>query len=427
MRAVAARLAVQILERRQPMDSLLAAAFGPKGELRNAKRSDRALVRLILSTMLRHLGQIDRLLAPLIERPLPHAAMYEKAVLRLGVAQLVFLSMPAHAVVDEAVASLRSKSPYRGLVNALLRKLATLPRDDSKAPSLPSINVPEWLWQSWVQTYGQEIAEAMAAQHLVEPPLDLSVIGDCATVAEKLAGQALPQGSVRLARAGIIDQLPGYAAGEWWVQDAAATLPVKLLQPQPGEFILDLCAAPGGKSAQMAARGAHVVAIDRAAARSKRVTENLERLGLKAEIVVADVLNWQPERLADAVLLDAPCSATGTLRRHPDVPWTKQPHDLIKLTETQDQLLIAAAQMVRPGGRLVYCVCSLEECEGAPRIEKFLATPNGKNFRRDPVIPAELPELHQAITADGDLRTLPHYWSDLGGMDGFYACRLVRL
>lgn len=430
VRGLAGQLLMQIVERRQPMDGVLAAAFAGEDKPAVAAERDRALVKLLLATTLRRLGEIDWLLAGLMQKPLPQAASFEKAVLRLGAAQLIFLSMPAHAVVDQAVSSLRDRSPYRGLVNAILRKISTGSYtgfvDDERTALDPLVNLPAWLSERWVAAYGSDTAAAIARQHLEEPPLDLSIKGDCAAFAEKVSGLLLPQGSVRLHRAGVIEALEGFGQGDWWVQDAAATLPVRLLNPRPGEVIFDLCAAPGGKSAQLAVAGAAVVAVDRAAARVARLRANMARLGLKAETIVADILTWMPPAPADAVLLDAPCSATGTIRRHPDVAWTKRPEDLVKLNDMQDRMLQAAASMVKPGGRLVYCVCSLETCEGPARIEKFLATTAGQMFRRAPIHTDRLPGLEAARTEVGDLRTLPHFWADKGGMDGFYACCLVR-
>jgi 16S rRNA (cytosine967-C5)-methyltransferase len=221
-----------------------------------------------------------------------------------------------------------------------------------------------------------------------------------------------------------VTPLPGFEQGAFWVQDAAAALPARLLAPQPGERIGDLCAAPGGKTAQLASAGAQVTALDRDPTRLARLRDNLRHWRLNAETIQADATQWQPETPFDAVLLDAPCSATGTIRRHPDVPRLKRPRDIRALTETQDRLLTAATAMLRPGGRLIYAVCSLQPEEAAPRIEAALAR---GGLRRDPFLPGELPGLPEALTADGTLRTHPGLWPERGGMDGFFAARLVKV
>jgi 16S rRNA (cytosine967-C5)-methyltransferase len=279
-----------------------------------------------------------------------------------------------------------------------------------------------------MKSFGEETGAAIAASHRNEPPLDLTVRGDPQGWADKLGGLLLPTGSVRLRERHAITNLPGFAEGAWWVQDAAAALPVRLLAPMPGERIADLCAAPGGKTAQLAAAGASVTAVDRSGPRLRRLRANLERLGLTADIVAKDAVNWQAEPF-DAVLLDAPCSATGTIRRHPDVAWSKTPEDRDKLAALQARLLSSAARLTRPGGRLVYCTCSLEPQEGEEQVEAFLAR-HGE-FRREPVRPDEIGGLTEAVTPQGDLRTLPHQLVGgeprLSGWAGFYASRLIRL
>jgi 16S rRNA (cytosine967-C5)-methyltransferase len=233
------------------------------------------------------------------------------------------------------------------------------------------------------------------------------------------AGIRLPTGSVRYPAGTHVAAVPGFAEGRLWVQDAAAALPALLLAPKPGERIADLCAAPGGKTAQLAAAGALVTAVERDPARLARLAENLARWRLTADLVQADVLTWSPPELFDAVLLDAPCSATGTIRRHPDVPHLKRPRDIALLNEAQNKLLAAAGRLLRPGGRLIYAVCSLQPEEGAPRLA-------AAGLRPDPFRKTECTGLPEAITSDGYLHTHPGMWRDRGGMDGFFAARLVR-
>jgi 16S rRNA (cytosine967-C5)-methyltransferase len=288
-------------------------------------------------------------------------------------------------------------------------------------------DTPAWLAARWRRNYGQEVAHAIAAAHREEPRLDLSVKSDPQDWAERLGGMVLPTGSVRLRSHEPIAELPGYGEGEWWVQDAAAALPVHLLAPRAGERVLDLCAAPGGKTAQIAAAGAQVTALDKSAERLRRLTENLERLHLRAEVIVADAMTYSGGPF-DAILLDAPCTATGTIRRHPDVAWTKRAGDLTSLVNLQTRLLNHAAGLVRPGGTLVYCVCSLELEEGENQAAGFLA--RHPDFARLPIRLDEVGGQAEFLTSDGDLRTAPDLWGSLEGNrpgpDGFFATRLVR-
>jgi 16S rRNA (cytosine967-C5)-methyltransferase len=252
----------------------------------------------------------------------------------------------------------------------------------------------------------------------------LTVRDDPEGWAARLGGRVLPTGGVRLDSAALIEDLPGFAAGQWWVQDAAAALPARLFGRLEGRQVVDLCAAPGGKTAQLAAAGAEVIAVDRAAARLKRVTDNLARLGRSAATIAADATQWRPPGKVEAVLLDAPCSATGTIRRHPDIPWLKSPDDVATLAALQDRLLAAAVEMTAPGGILVYCTCSLQPEEGPQRIAALIAK---GGVERVAVSAAEVGGVPEFVTAEGDLRTLPCHLADEGGIDGFYAARLRRL
>ncbi len=271
-------------------------------------------------------------------------------------------------------------------------------------------------------------AHAIAAANGQEPALDLTVKSDAAGWAEKLGGRVLATGTVRLVAHGNVTALPGFAEGAWWVQDAAAALPVRLFGDVRGLRVADLCAAPGGKTAQLAAAGAHVTAVDRAPARVERLRQNLARLSLAAEIVCADVEKWTAEPF-DAVLVDAPCSSTGTIRRHPDVPWLKRESDIISLAGLQRRLMAHAATLLRPGGTLVFCTCSLEPEEGVAVVADLLARDN--SLQRRPITAAEVFGHDEFITADGDLRTLPCHFPDadlrFAGVDGFYAARLQKL
>lgn len=422
-RVVALDLLQAVLRRHRPLDQAIAESAG----LMELPVRDRAFARALVATTLRRLGTIDRLLARLIERPLPARAATVSDLLRLGVCQLLFLRTAPHAAVDLTVALVgrRGDAGLKGLSNAVLRRIARDGESLLASVEDDAADTPEWLWESWVAAYGAATAAAIARAHRADPPLDLSVREDAEGWAARLGGRVLPTGSVRLDSTTPVEDLPGFAVGQWWVQDAAAALPVRLFGKLAGRRVIDLCAAPGGKTVQLAAAGAEVIAVDRAAARLKRVTENLARLGLSAQTVAADATQWRPPAKADAVLLDAPCAATGTVRRHPDIPWLKSPDDVATLSGVQDRLIAAAVQMVAPGGYLVYCTCSLQPEEGRQRIAALLA--GGAPMVRVPIAAEEVGNLAELVTAEGDLRTLPCHLAELGGMDGFYACRLQRL
>ncbi|HEV1999558.1 MAG TPA: transcription antitermination factor NusB, partial [Xanthobacteraceae bacterium] len=390
---------------------------------------DRALMRMLVATSLRRLGSLRALLTQYLEQGLPPNVPLVEAALLVGATQLLFLSVPAHAAVDlsvQLVAETRVARRYSGLINAVLRRLAASGRDKLAATPV-TVDTPAWLLNRWEKIYGAETARAIAAAHQIEPALDLSVKESAEQWAKRLGGRVLPTGSLRLIADGPVTALSGYDEGAWWVQDAAAALPARLLGEVKGMKVADLCAAPGGKTAQLAAAGANVVAVDRSPSRLKRVAANLTRLGLSAQAVVADAGEWDAGPF-DAVLLDAPCSGTGTIRRHPDIPWVKRPEDIATLAALQARLLRRAAALVRPGGLLIYATCSLEPEEGIDQIEAFLA--ERLDFARVPVKPAEIGGETSLISIKEDLRTLPCHMPDsdkrMGGCDGFYAARLAR-
>ena len=421
-RRAALELLREVLGRRRPLDDALAGHEG----LAALESRDRAFARLLVTTCLRRLGQIDALLAQHLSKPLAARDAAVHDVLRLGAAQLVFLETPAHAAVHQGVALAEAAGFRRlkALVNAVLRRIAENGTALAGRQDAARLNTPDWLWHSWVACYGEDVCRAIAEAHLAEPPLDLTAPLDGARWAALLGADMLPTGTLRRTAGGAVGELPGYGEGAWWVQDAAASLPARLLGDIAGRPVLDLCAAPGGKTAQLAAAGARVTAVDRSATRLKRVKDNLKRLKLTAETIAADAAAWRPRAPVPFILLDAPCSTTGAIRRHPDVPHLKSPQDVVRLTEVQDRLIVAAAGMLATGGVLVYCVCSLEPEEGPERIAALLAT--GAPFERLPIRPSEVGGLAELVSADGDLRTLPCHLPDMGGMDGFYAARLVR-
>ncbi len=421
-RRIALDLLQEVVDRRQPWDEALAA----ERRLGALAGRDRAFVRLLVATLLRRLAEVDLILDGLMERPLPRKAAGARWVLRLGAAQILFLKTPPHAAVGTSVALLGGKlAGFKGLANAVLRRLS---RDSTPLPPAEAarINTPDWLWQSWQQAFGAAEAEAIASAHLLDPPLDLTPARDPGLWAERLGAERLTLGSLRLPPgAGDPAGLPGFGEGAWWVQDQAAALPVRLLGRLEGKQALDLCAAPGGKTLQLAAAGAAVTAVDQSAERLGRVRENLDRTGLKAELVAADARHWRPETPPDAILLDAPCSATGTLRRHPDIAHKRRPAEVGSLLPVQADLLDAAAAMLRPGGLLVYAVCSLQPEEGPGQVAALLE--RDPKLRRRPLSAEELAGEARLIDQHGDLRCLPSHLAEKGGMDGFYAARLERL
>ena len=421
-RSVAIDLIGAVLRRKRPLDD----AIEDNGDISGLPARDRAFARLLVATVLRRLGQIDALIAHCLNTPLPPRAAMVHDMLRLGIAQLLFLRTPPHAAVATTVdlADMRGFLSHKGLVNAVLRRLS------QEGPGLVSqqdaarLDTPDWLWRAWSQAYGEEGARGVALAHLKEAPLDLTLRGDPEKWRDALDAVLLPTGTLRRTGGGAITSLPGYAEGAWWVQDAAAAIPATLLGKIAGARVLDLCAAPGGKMAQLAAAGARVTAIDRSPRRLERLNANLARLALPVESIVADAATWRPPEPAYHVLLDAPCTATGAIRRHPDVPHLKSPDDVTRLAAVQERLLAAAVDMLAPNGVLVYCTCSLEPQEGVQQVQRLIA--RGAPVRRKPIDAAEIGGLAECLTAEGDLRTLPSHLSQFEGIDGFYAARLQR-
>lgn len=414
-RAAALDLLTAALSRRAGLDEGLThpalAALEPR---------DRAFARALVMATLRRLGPIDQALQERVQKPPPDRVVQ---ILRLGAAQLFVLKTPAHAGVSSAVdlaQANKQSQAFKGLVNAVLRALTREP------PNLddPERLAPPWLYARWRSAFGVEPAREVAALIAEEPATDLSLKdpAQATELAAAVEGEVLPGGSVRTNRRGDVSAWPGFAEGGWWVQDAAAAIPARLLGVQEGETVLDLCAAPGGKTQQLAAAGAKVTAVDKSAPRLKRLAENLARTGLAAELVTADGAEWKTGRSFDAVLLDAPCSATGTFRRHPDVLWAAKPGDVVSLAAVQSRLFDAAAARVKPGGRLVYCVCSLEPEEGEAQVAAFLQ--RNAAFAIEEVASGEGGAPEASRRPDGTLRILPHH--RLGGLDGFYVARLKR-
>jgi len=414
-RAAAFDLVTAALARRAGLEAALEAPH-----LAALAPQDRSFARALAMTTLRRLGPIDAALGARLARPPPDRV---RTILRLGAAQLFFLEVPDYAAVDASVAladSERTSRPFKGLVNAVLRSLAR----ERPPPADPADLAPAWLYARWRAAYGEPAARAVAARIAEEPAADLTPRdpADVLALAEALEAEPLAGGSLRKAGRGRIEDWPGFAEGRWWVQDAAAAIPARLLVIAPGQAALDMCAAPGGKALQLAAAGARVVALDRSSARLKRLQESLARTGLEAEVVAAEAEAWADPRRFAAVLLDAPCSSTGTFRRNPDVLWTLRPGDIARLAAVQARLLDAAAERAAPGGRLVYCVCSLETEEGEGQARAFLR--RRPDFKLEPIAAGEGGAPAASVAPEGWLRILPHHLE--GGLDGFFVVRFRR-
>ena len=396
--------------------------------VRSLEPRDRAFARLLYTTALRRLRQIDLVLDVFLTKR-PSDPIID--LLRIGVAQLLFLDTPAHAAVGTSVSmAKRHHERFGGLVNAVLRRVS------EKGPAIIAdqdaarLATPTWLWDSWLEAYGEPVTRGMAETHLTEPPLDITVKNPLRRTewAKRLGGRMLPTGTVRCKNAGRVQELDGFAEGEWWVQDAAAALPAKVLlhalYSEKSKAVVDLCAAPGGKTAQLVSSGCDVTAVDVDAKRLERLHQNLSRLQLKANVVEGDAIAWRPSAPVDAVLLDAPCSATGTVRRHPDLPFLKRSKDIALLAETQCSLLRAAVEMVKPGGVIFYSVCSLQPQERRLVVESALS--KDERLSLEKILPSAVGGEIQFISKRGELRSLPSQWSEHGGLDGFYGALLRR-
>ena len=420
-RAAALTALSTVLRKRRPLDAALEEALAVTA----LAPRDAGFARAIASETLRRFGQIEAMLREFVSKPpAPHRAGAALEILMMGICELLFLKVAAHAAVDAAneLAARDSKAlHFKPLINAVLRRMSREGEAKIEKQDAERLNTPDWLWSRWRESYGEETARAIAKAHLTPAPLDLM-----AKDAVEIPGATrLPGNVLRLSDGARVEELRGFAEGAWWVQDFAATLPARLFGDVKGKTVIDLCAAPGGKTAQLAAAGAHVIAVEREVDRIARLRENLARLHLEAEVVQADVRDFQPEHSAQLVLLDAPCSATGTIRRHPELPWIKSAADVNVCVQNAGELLDAAADMVAENGLLVFAVCSLEREEGVEQIEDFLA--RNSNFTREPILPDEMFGMSELVSPDGDLRTLPCHMAEEGGMDGFYAARLRRL
>jgi 16S rRNA (cytosine967-C5)-methyltransferase len=430
-RRIAADVLDGVLHKHRTLDDQLDGGAAHPG-LKTLADRDRALMRRLVATILRRLGTLGHLLSKLLDRGIPTDAPRAQSALLIGAAQILWMDVPDHAAVDlsvRLVQSDRRAAKYAGLVNAVLRRCAREGKALVEEVRNEILDIPPWLQKRWIAHYGEATARAIAFALAHEPSLDITVKSDTGQWANRLHGEALPTGTVRTLLQGSVTHLPGFAEGEWWVQDAAAALPAQLFGDVAGKTIVDFCAAPGGKTAQLAYAGARVIALDRSPGRTARLRDNLARLHLEAETVVTDAVEWPGHGGAiDGILIDAPCTSTGTIRRHPDVAWLRQEADIAALASLQKRLLQRATQLLRPGGTLVDCTCSLEPEEGEAQISALLSAEPG--LKRLPIEAPEVGRLGEIVDLRGDLRTLPshlpHADPRLGGLDGFYAARLVK-
>ena len=406
------RVAVKMLDAVQEKAAMLSEIL--PDAVAHLPAEDRARTGRLVLTTLRWMDRADRILGPFLKKKPP---LTVHNILRLGVVELLVDGAAAHGVVNSAVTLVRADKTTQtmaGLVNAVLRNVTRLP--DGKWAELPAPRLPKWLRKQLIADFGKASVVAIELTHSQGAAIDLTVKSDPDKWAGKLGGSVLPSGSVRLKGSVQVSALAGFETGDWWVQDAAAAMPARMLNTKPGERVLDIGAAPGGKTMQLCATGADVTALDMSGPRMERVNENLKRTKMTANIVVTDALHYTDEPF-DAILLDAPCSATGTIRRHPDLPYAKDSSGFASLFELQEKMLDRAYGLLKPGGRLVYCTCSLLIDEGEEQIRDLL--------KRNKAVSIDL-EARDAMGlpaqwyVDEGLRTRPDYWADQGGMDGFF-------
>ncbi len=425
-RRCALELLGQVIIKRNALDIALDssasfAALSPR---------DRAFTRMLLTTTIRRLGQIDDLIQSTLNRPDALKTEVVRNILRLGVTQLFFMQVPDHASVDTAVRLVEEhKMPsQKGFVNGVLRTLSREGKKRIEKQDAARLNTPDWLLKLWIEDYGLNVAAQIAQANMTEAPLDITVKkpADRPYWGNVLQASELSTGTLRRMAGGNIREMEGFDDGKWWIQDASAALPATLLGNIKDQHVIDMCAAPGGKTLQLASLGATVTAIDRSAKRLKRLEENLVRMNLKdrVKIEISDAAAWKAIEPASYILLDAPCSATGTIRRHPDTGYLKSQKDIDGLMSIQERLLQHAGNILAVGGILIYCTCSLQKAEGENQIEKFLKA--NPNFERIPVQSDEIGKYDDLLTDEGDIRVLPFHLAGQGGMDGFYISRLTK-
>lgn len=437
-RIAATILLTRIIDDGRNLDGLLDTRHGPR-QYAELSQADKGLARAIVTVALRRRGEIDFALNKLLDRKLPAKARQLHHTLHVAAAQILFLEIPDSAAVDLAVTALRGDKRslrFSGLANAILRRLSREKADlfaDKTEQDIAVLNMAPWFAKSVKKDYGRDRMTAIAEQHMLEPLIDITVKNQPELWAERLGGRHLFGHSIRVMREGGVETWPGFEDGEWWVQDAAASLPAHLFGDVTGKTALDLCAAPGGKTAQLIAKGADVTALEASEPRLNRLKTNLDRLGLSAKCHLTDMMQWQSDCLYDLVLLDAPCSSTGTVRRHPDVQWSKSPQIVAELAELQFNMIVQATSFLKPGGTLIFSNCSLNRVEGEDVHSRIMQA--GIGLKPDPVLAEECFGLSEIVNRQGAVRTLPSHLQSvakedgnprLGGLDGFYCSRFVR-
>ena len=429
-RLVATMLLTRVMDDARNLDALCDRQHGLDRFLKLDTR-DQGLARAIAITAVLKHNQIEAVLKRVMQRPPPKRARFLIHSLHVAASQILFLDAPDSAAVDLGVTAIGGDdrtSRFRGMANAVLRRMVREKQELLEKTSQTSL-LPKWMEKALRKDYGKEKAQNISRFVSLEPMLDLTVKNQPEAWAEKLGGFVLPTGTIRLTNTASVTELEGYQDGEWWVQDAAAALPAKLVKAEEGARVLELCAAPGGKTAQLSHAGYDVTAIDISKPRLARLQQNLDRLKLKAQLVEADILEYEPEEKFDAILLDAPCSSTGTIRRHPDVLWTRGPEEITALAKLQYQLIEKSKGFLKPGGSFVFSNCSMLKEEGEDLLSKLSKTLDDMTL--DPILADEVSGLETCINGQGALRTLPFHLEnqiqeDYSGLDGFFACRFIK-
>lgn len=424
-RKVALDLLHSVLQQKQALDHALERS----DEFHALPSRDKAFCRMLTATTLRRMGQIDAIIDKAADRPGRTSPVISN-ILRIGTAQILFMAVADHAAVDTAVrlTEAAGMQKQKGFINAMLRTITRSGKEWLERTDETRLNTPEWLLKIWIEDYGLRTAAKIAKAHLSEAPLDISIrnADECDYWLKALDASRIGKSSMRRLSGGNVTELEGFDDGRWWVQDASAALPAHLFGDLKGRTIVDMCAAPGGKTMQLAAQGAHVIALDRSPKRLQKLHQNAARMNLEdnIETYAIDAASWTPKTAPDFILLDAPCSATGTVRRHPDVLHLKSQQDITHLTRVQTQLIAHAFDLLAPGGILVYCTCSLQKYEGEDQIQSFLnRTPNARKIA---ITAQEVGDVCESITEDGDMRILPYHRATHGGMDGFYIARIAK-
>ncbi len=422
-------IAVELLHSVLKQGNTVDIAISRHAGYSNLPPKERSFCHHLTMTTLRYKGALSALLQQFLRKPLKNNLFNIQLCLLIGACQILLMNVPAHAAVDTSVTlAKRYNTAFAALVNAVLKQISANGHNWWCEQPIESINMPKWLWRCMTDCYGNDDARLIAGAFLQEPALDITI--KCSKQMDKwqqeLQLTSLPFGSMRYnGGARDIDKWPGFQQGEWWVQEVAASLPVKLMGNVNNRLVLDACAAPGGKTAQLAAAGAQVVAVDKSKSRLNRLQENLQRLHLthNVQVVTADLLHWHNKQLFDIILLDAPCSATGTIRRNPELLWQRTAQDISRLVLLQQQLIEKVTLWLKPGGMLMYSVCSIMPQEGEEQIAKLIKK---GMLVLEPFRECELHKHPELLTAAGELRILPYHFAQYGGIDGFYIARLRK-